>query len=140
MSSDKKIKVMIVDDSFLMRSILKNILKKDASFTVIAEAANGEDAIVALEKVGDPDIIMLDIEMPVMNGIEFMKHSRLKSAAKILIVSSVAEFSSPEAREALSLGAVDIITKPSGVLSVDMEETKSKEILESLHRCLAAST
>lgn len=139
MSGDKKIRVMIVDDSFLMRSILKNILQKDARFHVIAEAANGEDALAALEKIGELDVILLDIEMPIMDGIEFMKHSRLKTAAKIIIVSSVAKFSSPEAREALSLGAVDIITKPSGVLSVDMEETKSKEILESLHRCLAAS-
>ena len=139
MNGETKIKVMIVDDSFLMRSILKNILQKDARFTVIAEAANGEDAIAALEKIGDPDVILLDIEMPIMDGITFMKHSHLKTTAKIIIVSSVAKFSSPEAREALSLGAVDIITKPSGVLSVDMEETKSKEVLESLHRCLAAS-
>lgn len=137
MSNDKSIKVMIVDDSFLMRSIMRNILLKDPSFTIIAEAANGEDAIAALEKVGDPDIILLDIEMPIMNGIQFMKNARLKTSAKILIVSSVAKFSSPEAKEALSLGAVDIITKPSGVLSVDMEETKSKEILDCLHRCLA---
>jgi two-component system chemotaxis response regulator CheB len=139
MSNDKKIKVMIVDDSFLMRSILRNILEKDSCFSVVAEAANGGDAIAALEKIDDPDIILLDIEMPVMNGIQFMKNSRLKTSAKILIVSSVAKFNSPEAREALSLGAVDIITKPSGVLSVDMEETKSKEIIDCLHRCLAIS-
>lgn len=139
MSSEKKIKVMVVDDSFLMRSILRSILEKDPAFSVVAEAANGEDAMAALDKTGDPDIILLDIEMPIMNGIEFMKHSRLKTSAKILIVSSVAKFSSPEAREALSLGAVDIITKPSGVLSVDMEETKSKEILDCLHRCMSIS-
>ena len=134
----KVAKVMIVDDSFLMRSILRSILEKDPVFSVVAEAANGEDAIAALEKIADPDIILLDIEMPIMNGIQFMKKSRLKTSAKIIIVSSVAKFSSPEAKEALSLGAVDIITKPSGVLSVDMEETKSKEVLDCLHRCLAA--
>jgi len=63
----KTAKVMIVDDSFLMRSILKNILQKDPVFKVVAEAANGEDAIALLEKSADPDIILLDIEMPIIN-------------------------------------------------------------------------
>lgn len=127
-------RVMIVDDSFLMRHILKNILKKDPLFEVVAEAANGEEALEMLTTSGDIDLILLDIEMPVMDGLEFMKSSRLNTRAKIVVVSSVAKFSSPEAKEALLLGAVDIIAKPSGVLSMDLEEKKSREVLESLRR------
>lgn len=129
-------KVMIVDDSFLMRHILKNILKKDQVFEVVAEAANGEEALDQLSSIGDIDLILLDIEMPVMDGLEFMKSARLKTRARIIVVSSVAKFSSPEAKEALLLGAVDIIAKPSGVLSMDLEEKKSREVLDSVRRAV----
>lgn len=129
-------KVMIVDDSFLMRHILKNILKKDPVFEVVAEAANGEEALDQLSSIGDIDLILLDIEMPVMDGLEFMKSARLKTRARIIVVSSVAKFSSPEAKEALLLGAVDIIAKPSGVLSMDLEEKKSREVLDSVRRAV----
>ena len=95
-------RVLIVDDSFLMRRIIRNIIEKDNSLEVVGEAPDG---IVALEKVAElsPDIILLDIE---------------------------------EAREVLELGAVDIIPKPSGVLSIDFEEQKSLELLDAIHKCL----
>ena len=128
-------KVLIVDDSFLMRRIIRNILEKDSSLEVVGEASDG---VIALEKVAElsPDIILLDIEMPNMDGIEFLRRAKLVTSAKVIIISSVARIDSKEAREVLELGAVDIIPKPSGVLSIDFEEQKSLELLDAIHKCL----
>lgn len=128
-------KVLIVDDSFLMRRIIRNILEKDETLEVVGEASDG---VVALEKVSElsPDIILLDIEMPNMDGIEFLRRAKLVTSAKVIIISSVARIDSPEAQAVLELGAADIIPKPSGVLSIDFEEQKSLELLDAIHKCL----
>ena len=135
-TSDRKMNLMVVDDSFLMRNIIKSIVQKDPSLNVVAEAGNGQEALELLEQHPELDVVLLDIEMPVMDGLQFLKAARLKTIAKFIIISSIAKLDSPEAKEALELGAHEVINKPSGVLSVDMEETKSKEILDSLHRAL----
>lgn len=131
----KKFRVLIVDDSFLMRRIIRNIVETDAAFDIVGEATDGADA---LEKLVDvkPDLILLDIEMPNMDGLEFLRRYRLVSRARIIIISSVASIDSPQAATALKLGAADIIPKPSGVLSVDFEEKRGAELLDAIHRCL----
>ena len=133
----KMIKVLVVDDSFLMRSILKSILQKDERITVVAEAADGEEALSLLETLGPVDVILLDIEMPRMDGLQFMASPRLTSTASIVVVSSVAKLDSPKAKEALALGAKEILQKPSGILSVDLKEANSREILNCIYRQLA---
>ncbi|MDF1821148.1 MAG: response regulator [Alcanivoracaceae bacterium] len=130
------IKVLIVDDSFLMRRVIRNIVEKDEGFVVLGEAANG---VEALEQIAQhqPDVILLDIEMPKMDGIEFLKHAALATTARIVVISSVAQLGSPQAMEALSLGATDIVPKPSGVLSMDLEERKSSELLGVIRKAVA---
>lgn len=129
----KKFRVLIVDDSFLMRRIIRNVVERDTTFDIVGEAADGIDA---LDKLTDtrPDLILLDIEMPRMDGLEFLRRYRLVSRARVIIVSSVASINSPQASAALKLGAVDIIPKPSGVLSVDFEEKRGAELLQALYR------
>lgn len=131
-----RVNVMIVDDSFLMRRVIRNILEKDSVFNVVAEAANGLEALEAVT-THKPDVILLDIEMPKMDGLEFLRHSRLLTTARIIIISSVAQLGSPQAMEALSLGATDIVPKPSGVLSMDLEESKSSELLDIIRSAVA---
>ena len=123
--------VLIVDDSFLMRRIIRSIVEAHEQFNIVAEAADGIEALELLSEK-EPDIILLDIEMPKMDGIEFLRAASLMTDAKVIVVSSVADLNSSEAQEALELGAVDIIHKPSGVLSLDMESEKSEELLNAL--------
>jgi len=131
----KQFNVLIVDDSFLMRRVIKNILETDSSFDVVGEAVDGLDA---LEKVTDlsPDVILLDIEMPRLDGIGFLKQAKMLTDAVIIVISSVTRLGSPQAMEALDLGVADIICKPSGVLSMDLEKERSDELLDAIHQCL----
>ena len=134
-NSDQEYNILIVDDSFLMRRVIKNILESDDLFNVAGEAVDGIDA---LEKVAElsPDIILLDIEMPRLDGIGFLKEAKLLTNAIIIVISSVTRLGSPQAVEALQLGVADIICKPSGVLSMDLEKEKSQELLDAIHQCI----
>jgi two-component system chemotaxis response regulator CheB len=112
-----KIKVLVVDDSALMRSLISKMIETQEDMSVVGTAMNG---IFALQKIPTltPDIIILDIEMPEMNGIEFLRE-REKRGIKtpVIILSSIAEKGAKITFEALSLGASDFITKPSGSIS-----------------------
>jgi len=115
-----KKKVMVVDDAAMMRIVVQNILRGHPDFFVAGYAENGKTALAKLPQI-QPDLILLDIEMPEMNGLEFLRHARLKSKAKIVILSSVAGSGSRIAVQALSLGADAIVTKPSGAVSYDLD-------------------
>lgn len=114
------ISVLVVDDSALMRNLITKIVESTPGLVVADKAMNG---IFALQKIPrcDPDVIVLDIEMPEMNGIEFLKErKRLKMDIPVVILSSVAKKGAEITMEALSLGASDFITKPSGSTSSDI--------------------
>jgi two-component system chemotaxis response regulator CheB len=83
-----------------------------------------------------PDLILLDIEMPEMDGLEFLRHARLKSKAKVIVLTSVAPTGSPKAMRALALGADAVITKPSGAVSYDLEEKRGSELRQTIYRLL----
>jgi chemotaxis response regulator CheB len=122
----EKKKVMIVDDSSVMRLTIRNLLAKDENILVAGALSNGKEA---LEKLTDlqPDLILLDIEMPEMDGLEFLRHARLKTHAKVVILSSLAGTNSPRVAEAQMLGADAIMAKPSGSVSADLEEKSGAE-------------
>lgn len=114
------ISVLVVDDSALMRNLVSKIVEATPGLRVADKAMNG---VFALQKIPrcDPDVIVLDIEMPEMNGIEFLKERRrLGLEIPVVILSSVAKEGAAVTMEALSLGAVDFITKPSGSVSADI--------------------
>lgn len=124
--------VLVVDDSSFMRTLVKQILAVDDAFAVVAEAADGLSAVTAAMNV-KPDIIVLDIEMPKMNGIEVMKRLKLFSKARVIILSSVAQVGSEVAQEARLLGAFDVIPKPSGAISLDLKPKRGRQLLEVMH-------
>ena len=131
-------KVMIVDDLAMMRLVIKGIVEKIPGFEVAANAANGRLALVELQKHSDLALILLDIEMPEMNGLEFLRHAKLKTRAKICILSSVAVSGSPYAAKAHALGADAIVVKPSGAVSYDLAEKRGSELAHVMRRLVAA--
>jgi len=114
------INVLIVDDSALMRNLIGRIVEAEPGLALVGKAMNGAFALKKLETL-DVDIIVLDLEMPEMNGIEFLKRRKeLKIEIPVIILSSVARRGAEITMEALSLGAVDFIKKPSGSVSEDI--------------------
>ncbi len=120
MSFQKKpIRVLIVDDSALIRTILSKNLSKDSDIVVVGEAADpyaARDLIVELR----PDVITLDIEMPRMDGITFLKHFMAVMPTPTIIVSSFTQKGNQLSLSALEAGAVDVIEKPSMSLIDDL--------------------
>jgi len=109
-----KIRVLIVDDSIVSQRLYKGILAANGNFEVVATANNGQDAI-ALTKKHMPDVISMDINMPVLNGVEATKVIMSEFPVPILIVSSLYDTSNLQlAMEVLEAGAVGIISKPNG--------------------------
>lgn len=124
-------RVMIIDDAALMRMMISNIIKADARFEVVATCENGKVALEALAKAA-PDVILVDLEMPVMDGLTFLRTARLKSRAKVVVLSSVAGPGAEKALEARRLGANAVLQKPSGAVSIDLAQKSGKRIIEAL--------
>jgi len=107
----KKIRVMIVDDSALVRMTLKELLEADGSIEVVATAADPFHAARKL-KSEVPDVITLDVEMPRMDGLTFLKKIMSQHPIPVVIVSSLTENSTATALNALEFGAVEVVAKP----------------------------
>ena len=107
----KKIKVLIVDDSLLIREVLTEILNSSPEIEVVGAA---EDAYVAREMIKqlDPDVLTLDVEMPRMNGITFLRNLMRLRPMPVVMISALTESNAEVTLEALSIGAVDFIAKP----------------------------
>jgi two-component system, chemotaxis family, protein-glutamate methylesterase/glutaminase len=130
------IKVLIVEDSIMMQMIISEIVKSDSRFEVVATAANGKEG-VDLAKQHRPDVILLDIEMPVMDGIECLKRLKMVGRFKVIILSSVAQVGSPQALKAKKLGAFDVLAKPSGAISLDLAAKKGHVIVQSMLKAMS---
>jgi two-component system chemotaxis response regulator CheB len=119
-----EIAVLVVDDSALMRNLISRMIDATPGLRVADKAMNGKFALDKIPRV-NPDAIVLDLEMPEMNGIEFLKE-RKKQGIKIpvIILSSIARRGAEITMEALALGASDFIQKPSGSVSEDIASVK----------------
>jgi two-component system chemotaxis response regulator CheB len=119
---DKKIKVLIVDDSAMVRKVLSRELSKDPEIEVVGTAPDpyiGRDKIVFLE----PDVVILDIEMPKMDGLTFLEKLMRYYPLPVIIVSSLAKEGCEVALKALELGAVEVMAKPGAAYTVrDLSE------------------
>lgn len=109
--TSKKIKVLIVDDSALIRALLSEMLDGDPRLEVVACAKDAYEAR-ELIKVHDPDVLTLDIEMPKMNGITFLKNLMRLRPMPVVMISTLTQTGAPATLEALELGAVDFFGKP----------------------------
>lgn len=111
-----KIKLLIIDDSLLFRNILKKVLSEDSHIEVVGLAVDPIDALDKIEKL-QPDILTLDIEMPKMNGLTFLKKIMTENPMKIVLVSSM----NISVFDALHSGAVDFVRKPDMSSENDLE-------------------
>ncbi len=119
------IKVLVVDDSALMRKHLRGILEEGGDF-IVTTARDGRDALVRVAE-DDPDVITLDINMPVMDGLECLSHIMTDYPRPVIMVSSLTNEGAVATFEAMELGAVDYVLKPGGTVSLNIREV-SKEI------------
>ncbi len=129
--------ILIIDDSALMRRVLSDIINKDERFKVIAEAANGLEGLALIEERGKEfDAVILDINMPRMNGLELLAVLKSKNIKiNVIIVSTLARKNAKETIRALELGAFDFVTKPES-----FTEVKSNLFSDRLLECLTTAT
>ncbi len=122
-----KIKVLVVDDSALVRKFMTEVLESDSNIKVIAQAV---DPIFAMQKMEKemPDVITLDIEMPRMDGITFLKKIMQENPIPVVICSSLTKKGADVSVKALQYGAVDIITKPEVGVKGFLEESSIRII------------
>ncbi|MCR5290332.1 MAG: chemotaxis response regulator protein-glutamate methylesterase [Treponema sp.] len=125
------ISVLICDDSALMRNLIGRIIEGTEGMCVAGKAMNGQFALEKIPTV-NPDVIVLDIEMPIMNGIEFLRERKARHIdIPVVVLSSVATKGAAITMEALELGASDFITKPNGSTSADLSSV-SEHLVELL--------
>jgi two-component system chemotaxis response regulator CheB len=125
-----KTRVLVVDDSAFMRRTLPGLLADDPSIVVVGTAADGEEG-VRLVKELRPDVVTMDVLMPVMDGLTALKHIMAEAPTPVVMVSSVTSEGAQATLEALSLGAVDFVTKPSGPVSLDIA-VMQRELLRKI--------
>jgi two-component system chemotaxis response regulator CheB len=131
----KKIKVLVVDDSALIRKLLSQLLAEDPEIEVVGTAA---DPFVAREKIKalNPDVLTLDIEMPRMDGLTFLSNLMRLRPMPVVMVSSLADQGAEVTLDALALGAVDYVTKPK----IDVAHTLADFSQEIIAKVKMAAT
>jgi two-component system chemotaxis response regulator CheB len=116
-------RILVVDDSVFMRKIISDLISEDPELEVIGTARNGKEAVEQV-KLQRPHAVTLDVEMPVMNGLEALRHIMQEAPTPVIMVSSLTQEGAAETIRALELGAVDFICKPSGSISLDLYKVK----------------
>ncbi len=130
----KKVRVLIVDDSLLIREVLTEILNSSPDIEVVGGA---EDPYVAREMIKqlNPDVLTLDIEMPRMDGITFLRNLMRLRPMPVVMISVLTESNADVTLEALALGAVDFIPKPV----FNVEHTLNEYAEEIIEKVIMAS-
>src|SRR5688572_21198029 len=130
----RRARVLIVDDSDLMRSLIKEIIDESDDFKVAGEARNGLEAIRLLHEI-NPDIVTLDIEMPDLNGLETLGYIMSEAPRPVVIVSSHTDAIGASTIRAYDIGALEIVPKPAG------DQRRETEVLRTrLLDALTAAT
>ena len=131
------VKVLIVDDSVFMRTVIRDMLTGDASIEIVGTASNGLDALEKIKELS-PDLVTLDIEMPKMNGLEVLKElKKIKKHPKILILSSLTSKDAEMTHDAIRLGADDFMLKPKDLPHV---REIAKELISKVRHLASLSS
>lgn len=125
-----EIRVLVVDDSAFMRKVVSDILSSDKEITVIDTAKNGSEAIEKAVSL-KPDVITLDIEMPVMDGLSCLKQLLKSDNIPVIMLSSLTKEGADATMQALDDGAIDFITKPTNIFTMSGDD-KRRELIEKV--------
>lgn len=125
-----KIRALVADDSAFMRKLIQEILLASNQIEIIGTARNGKDVIEKIRSL-KPDVVTMDIEMPVMNGIEALKIIMKDTPVPIVMLSSTTQSGAENTLLAMQYGAVDFIAKPSGPISLDLQKIE-RTIIEKV--------
>jgi len=127
----KRIKVLVVDDSALMRRLISDMINSSPDCEVVDTARDGGEAIEKVNRLR-PDVITLDVEMPRINGLEALAHIMMHMPTPVIMLSALTAEGAETTMKALELGAVDFIPKPGGKsISLGIEEIK-EELLRKI--------
>ena len=138
MTTGLPIKVLLVDDSPVVTQVVSRIISEDEELKVMGVAANPYEAVNIMKKER-PDVILLDIEMPLMDGLTFLRKIMTQHPIPVVIFSSVAEKNSYNAIKALEYGAVAVLQKPKAIASPEFQEIKIR-FLETLKGAAASGS
>lgn len=121
---------MVVDDSAFMRKVISDVLNSDKDIQVVYAAKDGKDAIEKIHQYS-PDVVTLDVEMPIMDGLDCLKHIMKNNPLPVIMVSSLTSEGAEATLKALELGAVDFIAKPQNIFDIGSNKFK-EEIIEKI--------
>ena len=119
------IRVLVVDDSAFLRRALPLLLESDPLIQVVGTAANGVEAVRQVKALR-PDVVTLDVLMPIMDGLTALKIIMREAPTAVVMVSSTTGEGTMEALDALALGAVEVVLKPSGSASLDIDSKRAE--------------
>jgi two-component system chemotaxis response regulator CheB len=134
----KKIRVMVVDDSALMRQVLKRIIEDAPGLDYAGYARDGADSIIKAKELR-PDVITMDINMPKMDGLTALQTIISLDICPVVMVSSLTEQGAAATFEALELGAFDVVAKPGGTVSADLTAVAA-ELISKLKAAAGVGT
>ena len=122
-----RVKVLIVDDSAYMRVVLKDMLESDSNITIVGSAKDGVEG-VDKTRLLSPDVVLLDIQMPRMDGVATLQRIMKECPTRVIMLSAMDKMDGQLPLRALELGAVDFISKPSGPVSIDIVNYRERII------------
>ena len=113
------IRVLVVDDSAFMRHALARLLNETPGLEVVGSSSNGEEGLATAREL-KPDVITLDVEMPILNGLDMLRRLMIETPTRVVMLSSLTTANARTTLDALEFGAIDFVPKPSGSLSIDI--------------------
>ena len=134
MAAGRRIRILIADDSAVMRSLLRSVVSMDAGLEVVGTAADGQATLSAVEALR-PDLVLLDVEMPVMNGLVTLRQLRARGhKIPVIMCSSLTQHGARVTIEALASGASDYVAKPVGQSSREASmRALSQDLIPRIH-------
>lgn len=133
-----KPRVVVIDDSPFVRRLIVDWLNQSDQFEVVGSANNGRDGL-ALVKEQRPDLVTLDIEMPIMDGLTCLRHIMTECPTRVIMVSSLTEAGATPTLEALEIGAFDYFAKPNGSSSIKFIGCQ-EELITKLQAAVGSAT